>query len=118
MSPPLTVQEGATLILAGRSQERMQAWLGLGLGLEEGLLLTTYYLPPPRAPRAALARRRDPCTVKGGEIWAALEAASSSTRGSGWAPSGPASSWECRAGREARPEEAQQPSWGTATGAL
>ena len=25
MSPPLTIQEGATLILAGRSQERMQA---------------------------------------------------------------------------------------------
>ena len=46
----------------------------------------------------------------------ALEAARSSTRGSGWAPSGPASSWECRAARtrQARPEKAQEPSWGTA----
>eukprot|EP00964_Phaeocystis_antarctica_P117172 scaffold81004_cov59-Phaeocystis_antarctica.AAC.1 len=50
---------------------------------------------------------------------AALEAASSSTRGSGWAASGLACSWECRAAqsRQARPEEAQEPSWGTATGA-
>ena len=49
---------------------------------------------------------------------AALEAASSSTRGSGGAPSGPASSWECRAAQshQARPEEAQEPSWGTAKG--
>ena len=46
--------------------------------------------------------------------WAALEAASSSTRGSGWALSGPASPWECRAAqsRQARLEEAQEPSWG------
>eukprot|EP00964_Phaeocystis_antarctica_P137326 scaffold101846_cov60-Phaeocystis_antarctica.AAC.1 len=38
---------------------------------------------------------------------AALEAACSSRRGSGWALSGPASSWECRAAqsRQARPEE-------------
>eukprot|EP00964_Phaeocystis_antarctica_P152618 scaffold120591_cov48-Phaeocystis_antarctica.AAC.1 len=44
--------------------------------------------------------------------WAALEAASSSTRGSGWAPRRPASSWECRAvrTREACPEKAQEPS--------
>eukprot|EP00964_Phaeocystis_antarctica_P096583 scaffold62868_cov28-Phaeocystis_antarctica.AAC.1 len=47
---------------------------------------------------------------------AALEAASSSNRGSGWAPRGPASSWECRAAqsRQARPEEAQEASWGAA----
>eukprot|EP00964_Phaeocystis_antarctica_P019634 scaffold10832_cov45-Phaeocystis_antarctica.AAC.5 len=47
---------------------------------------------------------------------AALEAASSSTRGSGWALGGPASCWECRAAqnRQARPEEAQEPSFGTA----
>ena len=49
---------------------------------------------------------------------AALEAAGSSTRGSGWASSGLASSWECQAAqsRQACPEEAQQPSWGTAEG--
>eukprot|EP00964_Phaeocystis_antarctica_P139391 scaffold104173_cov48-Phaeocystis_antarctica.AAC.1 len=43
---------------------------------------------------------------------AALKAVSSSTRGSGWARSGPASSWECRAAqsRQACPEEAQAPS--------
>ena len=48
---------------------------------------------------------------------AALEAARSSTRGSGWAPSGSASVWECRAAwsRQARPGEALlEPSWGTA----
>ena len=51
---------------------------------------------------------------------ATLEAASSSTRGSGWAPTGPASSWECRAAqsRQARPEEAQEPSSGTAQTAV
>ena len=52
---------------------------------------------------------------------AALEAANSSTRGSGRAPGGPAFSWECRAAQshQARPEEAQEPSWGTAkAGAL
>eukprot|EP00964_Phaeocystis_antarctica_P091265 scaffold58506_cov33-Phaeocystis_antarctica.AAC.1 len=44
---------------------------------------------------------------------AALEAASSSNRGSGWAPRVPASSWECRAAqsRQARPEEAHEASW-------
>ena len=46
-----------------------------------------------------------------------MAAASSSTRGGGWAPApgGPASSWECRAAqsRQARPEEAQEPSWGS-----
>ena len=50
---------------------------------------------------------------------AALEAARSSSRGSGGAPSGPAPlpPWEeCRAAwsRQARPEEAQEPSWGAA----
>ena len=51
---------------------------------------------------------------------AAVEAASSSARGSGWALSGPASSWECRAAqsRQVRPEEAQEPSLGTAKGGL
>ena len=49
---------------------------------------------------------------------AALEAASSSTEAVAWAPSGQASSWECRAARsrQARPEEAQEPSWGTCQG--
>ena len=52
--------------------------------------------------------------------WAALEVAGSSTRGSGWAPCGPAASWECRAAqsRQAPPEEAQAPSSGTAKEAL
>ena len=52
--------------------------------------------------------------------WAALESASSSPSSSGLAPSGPASSRECRAAqrRQACPEEAQEPSWGTAKGAL
>eukprot|EP00964_Phaeocystis_antarctica_P062238 scaffold37273_cov56-Phaeocystis_antarctica.AAC.5 len=51
---------------------------------------------------------------------ATLEAASSSTRCSGWVPSGWASSWECRAAqsRQARPEEAQEPSSGTAKTAV
>eukprot|EP00964_Phaeocystis_antarctica_P083397 scaffold52462_cov71-Phaeocystis_antarctica.AAC.1 len=42
---------------------------------------------------------------------AALEAASSSTRGSGWAFSGPAFFWRCPVAqsRQARPGEAQQP---------
>ena len=48
------------------------------------------------------------------------EAAGSSTRGSGWALSELASFWECRAAqsRQARPEEAQEPSWVTAKEAL
>ena len=48
---------------------------------------------------------------------ATLGAARSSTRGGGWAPSGWASLWECRAAqsRQARPEEAQEPSWGGGT---
>ena len=52
------------------------------------------------------------------EKWAALKAVGSSIRGSGWALSGPDSSWECRAAqsRQARPEEAQEPSGGTAKG--
>ena len=47
-----------------------------------------------------------------------MEAAGSSTRGSGWVPSGLASYWECRTAQshQARPEEAQEPSWGTAKG--
>eukprot|EP00964_Phaeocystis_antarctica_P152719 scaffold120725_cov63-Phaeocystis_antarctica.AAC.1 len=51
---------------------------------------------------------------------AALEAASSNTRGSGWALSRPASSWRCRAAqsRQERPEEAQEPGWDTAKRAL
>ena len=54
------------------------------------------------------------------EKWAALKAVGSSIRGSGWALSGPDSSWECRAAqsRQARPEEAQEPSGGTTKGAL
>ena len=49
---------------------------------------------------------------------ATLEAARSSPRGGGGAPSGGASPWECRAARsrQARPEEAQGASWGTAKG--
>ena len=46
-----------------------------------------------------------------------LEPAGSCSRGSGWACSGSASSWECRItaqSRQARQEEAQQPSWGSA----
>ena len=45
-----------------------------------------------------------------------LEAASSSTRGGGWAPSGWTSLWEYRAAqsRQACPEEAQGASWGAA----
>eukprot|EP00964_Phaeocystis_antarctica_P036641 scaffold20931_cov54-Phaeocystis_antarctica.AAC.5 len=52
--------------------------------------------------------------------WAAREAASSSTRGSGWAPGGWASPWECQAAqsRQARPEEAQEPGWSAAQAAL
>ena len=47
---------------------------------------------------------------------AAVEAARSSTRGSGWALDRPASASEYRAAqsRQARPEEAQGASWGTA----
>ena len=49
---------------------------------------------------------------------ATLEAARSSTRGSGWALSGPGSSWECCAAQrhQTRPEEAQTPSWGRCPG--
>eukprot|EP00964_Phaeocystis_antarctica_P058822 scaffold34897_cov59-Phaeocystis_antarctica.AAC.5 len=61
--------------------------------------------PTGRPATASDVGRGRPKAVKS----AALEAARSSTRGSGWAPSGPASSWECRAAhsRQARPEEAQ-----------
>ena len=44
------------------------------------------------------------CVVKGGDI---SGCGASSTRGSGWAPSGLASSWERRT---QSPEEAQEPS--------
>ena len=56
--------------------------------------------------------------VKKAVTSAALEAAGSSTRGNGWAPRGPASPWEYQAAQshQARPEEAQKPSWGTAKG--
>ena len=79
------------------------------------------------SPRCALAEQRvedvmlreqaAPAWSRAGE-WAVLEAASSSTRGSGWAPSGRASPWECRAAqnRQARPEEVQGPSWANAKG--
>ena len=52
--------------------------------------------------------------------WVTLEAASSSTRGSGGALSGSASFWECRAAqsRQACPEEAQEPSLALPGGAL
>ena len=47
---------------------------------------------------------------------ATLQAARSMPRGGGWASSGWASPWVCRAARsrQARPEEAQGASWGTA----
>ena len=47
---------------------------------------------------------------------ATLEAARLAPRGGGGAPSGRASLWECRAAqsRQARPEEPQGASWGTA----
>eukprot|EP00964_Phaeocystis_antarctica_P013597 scaffold7457_cov62-Phaeocystis_antarctica.AAC.2 len=65
-------------------------------------------------------------TTRPGPEWskavesAAWEAARSSTRGSDWALRGPASPWECRAAqsRQECPEEAQEPSWGTAQTAL
>ena len=49
---------------------------------------------------------------------ATLEAASSSTGGRGWDPTGRGPPWECQAarGRQARPEEAQEPGWGAAKG--
>ena len=49
---------------------------------------------------------------------AALETAGSSTRGRGWAPGAPAFSWERQnaQSRQACPEEAQEPSWGTGKG--
>eukprot|EP00964_Phaeocystis_antarctica_P065489 scaffold39525_cov55-Phaeocystis_antarctica.AAC.3 len=51
---------------------------------------------------------------------AVLEAAGSSTRGSGWAPGGLGLllGEHAAQSRQARPEEAQEPSWGTAKGAL
>ena len=52
--------------------------------------------------------------------WATLGAAHSSTRGSGWALSGRVSPYlgvyRASQSRQARPEEAQKPSWGTAKG--
>ena len=55
--------------------------------------------------------------VKGGELKATLQAADASPRGSGGVPPVAwASPWECRAAqsRQARPEEAWDPSWGAA----
>eukprot|EP00964_Phaeocystis_antarctica_P038699 scaffold22132_cov69-Phaeocystis_antarctica.AAC.5 len=51
---------------------------------------------------------------------AALQAISSCTQGNDWAPREPASFQEFRAAqsRQACPEEAQEPSWGTAKTAL
>ena len=51
---------------------------------------------------------------------AALAAVAGSSRGGGWAANGPASPWEWRAAQShrARPEEAQEPSWGTGQAAL
>eukprot|EP00964_Phaeocystis_antarctica_P116825 scaffold80716_cov66-Phaeocystis_antarctica.AAC.3 len=63
--------------------------------------------PARRAPRC-------PCLARGQPEWykavksAALEAASSSIRGSSWIPSSRASPWECQVA-QARPEEAQEP---------
>eukprot|EP00964_Phaeocystis_antarctica_P002620 scaffold1371_cov55-Phaeocystis_antarctica.AAC.4 len=92
---------------------------------------TTYVRRPPicarsghslgraRASRRGSGASRSPCLPKAVK-WAALEAARSSPRGGGWALSGPAFSWECRAARsrQARSEEAQEPSWGTARRAV
>ena len=72
--------------------------------------------------RLVIERSRGTWRVEGGGIgakaatWVTLEAARWSTRGSGGAPSGPASSWECRAAHslQTRPEEAQAPSSGPA----
>ena len=62
--------------------------------------------PPQPSPPAASSPPELVQAVKS----AALEAARSSTRGSGWDPSGLASSWECRAAqrRQRRPEGAQE----------
>eukprot|EP00964_Phaeocystis_antarctica_P076377 scaffold47222_cov72-Phaeocystis_antarctica.AAC.2 len=58
--------------------------------------------------------------VKAGETGGFGGSYSSSIRSRDRAPGGQGSSWECRAARSrwARPEEAQEPSWGTAKGAL
>ena len=63
-----------------------------------------------RGGRASRLQDRKPWNRR---LW---RAADPSSRGSGWAPSGPASPWECRAAqsRQARPEEAQEPSWSAA----
>jgi hypothetical protein len=58
-----------------------------------------------------VARLKVPAWSKAVEI-RGYAGAGSSTRGSGWAPSRPTASWECRAAQshQARPEEAQGPS--------
>ena len=67
--------------------------------------------------------RRSGLHVKGRENWrrtagGKLARLARGPRGSGWAPSGSASSWECRAtrSRKACAEQAQEPSWGIAKG--
>ena len=84
--------------------------------------------PPQRAPAPTPSRRSPPPHTaparSSPSAWvdrkaaqsATLEAARSSSRGGGWGPSGWASPWECRAARsrQARAEEAQGASWGTA----
>ena len=79
-------------------------------------------LPLRLAPHLSVVTNHKPAEASSNALVdsAALEAARSSTRGGGWALSVPASAWECRAAqsREARPEEAQEPSCGTAKGAL
>eukprot|EP00964_Phaeocystis_antarctica_P015401 scaffold8514_cov55-Phaeocystis_antarctica.AAC.10 len=59
-----------------------------GVGRTEAVLGSRHPAAPTHLPRPAWSN-----VVKS----AALEAARSSTRGSGWAPSGPASSWDFRA---------------------
>ena len=70
---------------AVRSTQPLEGRCGLGLARSKG-----------EVARAAL-----PAWATAVES-AALEAARSSNRGSGWAPSGPASSWECRAAQRGR----------------
>ena len=60
---------------------------------------------------------RSACMVKGGDIG---DLGGGSLEHPSWAPGGLTSSWECRASRscQARPEEAQESSWGAAKGPL
>ena len=76
-------------------------------GVQRGTRQPRPRLPIPRAEAGALALHMRSVWVLTETVGsAALEAARSSTRGSGWAPSGPVSPpWECRAAqsRQARP---------------